>query len=156
MTRVDLGRYDNAGYRPGRSLPWRVAWYVVNAIVFDSWLCPCSGVKRFLLRSFGATVGTGVIIKPRVNIKYPWRLRIGDHVWIGEGAWIDNLDDVDIESHVCISQGGYLLTGNHDYTDPRFRLRTAGIKVRRRGMDRRPCSGLPGRGGWGRRGTIRG
>ena len=58
-----------------------------------SWF-PISGFKRFLLRLFGAKIGKGVVIKPCVNIKYPWKLRIGNYVWIGENVWIDNLDTV--------------------------------------------------------------
>jgi putative colanic acid biosynthesis acetyltransferase WcaF len=57
-----------------------------------------------------------------VNIKHPWRLIIGDHVWIGEGVWLDNLVTVHIESNVCLSQGALVLTGSHDYSDPFFRL----------------------------------
>jgi putative colanic acid biosynthesis acetyltransferase WcaF len=57
-----------------------------------------------------------------VNIKHPWRLVVGDHVWIGEGVWIDNLAKVEIGSNVCISQGALLLTGSHDYTVPAFTL----------------------------------
>ena len=37
---------------------------------------------------FGAKVGVNVTIKPAVNIKYPWRLSIGDNVWIGDKATI--------------------------------------------------------------------
>jgi putative colanic acid biosynthesis acetyltransferase WcaF len=81
------------------------------------------------LRIFGASVGAGVVIKPRVNIKYPWFLEIGDNVWIGEDVWIDNLASVVIGNNVCISQGAYLLTGNHDYKDKYFGLVTAGITV---------------------------
>jgi putative colanic acid biosynthesis acetyltransferase WcaF len=82
-----------------------------------------------LLRLFGATIGRGVVIKPRVNIKYPWNLSIGDHTWIGEQVWLDSLVDIDIGSHVCISQGAYLLTGNHDYGDETFNLVTKPITV---------------------------
>jgi putative colanic acid biosynthesis acetyltransferase WcaF len=117
---VDLSNYDNRGYRPGRGLVVRLLWYVCNAVLFASWLLPMSGPKRRLLRLFGARIGAGVVIKPRVNIKYPWHLRIGKHCWIGEGSWIDNLVDVTTGDNVCISQGAYLLTGNHDYKDPRF------------------------------------
>jgi putative colanic acid biosynthesis acetyltransferase WcaF len=63
-----------------------------------------------------------VCIKPHVHIKYPWKLTIGDHVWIGEQVWIDNLADVKIGNQVCVSQGAYLLTGNHDFKKETFDL----------------------------------
>jgi putative colanic acid biosynthesis acetyltransferase WcaF len=74
------------------------------------------------LRLLGAKVGKGVVIKPDVNIKYPWFLEIGDNVWIGEGAWIDNLAYVRIGNNVCISQEAYILTGNHNYKKDTFDL----------------------------------
>ena len=129
MVSVKLAEFDLRGYRPGASVPKRVLWYLVNALVFHSWILPFCAPKRTLLRWFGARVGVRVVIKPRVNIKNPWRLRVGNDAWIGEGAWIDNLADVTIGSNVCISQDAYLLTGNHDYNDPRFGLITKGIVV---------------------------
>ncbi len=126
---VDLSRYDRGDYDPGRGGIVRALWYVTNALVFASWFVPFSLPKRWLLRRFGARVGQGVVIKPRVNIKYPWRLVLGDHVWLGEGVWIDNLADVEIGDHVCLSQGCYLLTGNHDYVKKGFDLMTSGIVI---------------------------
>lgn len=117
---VDLSRYDRRGYLPGRGRLVRALWYLCNATLFASWLLPLSGPKRRLLRMFGAKIGRGVVIKPRVNIKYPWRLQVGDYCWIGEGTWIDNLVDVTCGHDVCLSQGAYLVTGNHDYKDRRF------------------------------------
>ncbi len=75
-----------------------------------------------MLRLFGARLGQGVIIKPAVNIKYPWLLSVGNHVWIGEQVWIDNLAPVTIGDHACLSQGAMLLTGNHNYQTPTFDL----------------------------------
>jgi putative colanic acid biosynthesis acetyltransferase WcaF len=83
--------------------------------------------KVAILRGFGAKVGKGLIIKPRVTIKYPWKLSLGNHVWIGENVWIDNLDEVTIGNHVCISQGALLLCGNHDYKKFAFNLITKPI-----------------------------
>ncbi len=67
---------------------------------------------------FGARIGEGVIIKPSVNIKYPWFLEIGDHSWIGERAWLDCTAPLKIGKHVVISQGVYLCCGTHDWQDP--------------------------------------
>jgi putative colanic acid biosynthesis acetyltransferase WcaF len=75
-----------------------------------------------LLRLFGAKIGKGVNIKPRVHVKYPWNLNIGEFTWIGEDVWIDNLVKVDIGSNVCLSQGAMLLTGNHNYKKTTFDL----------------------------------
>ncbi len=69
------------------------------------------------------------VIKPKVNIKYPWFLILGDYVWIGEKVWIDNLAQVTIGSNVCISQGALLLCGNHNYKKPSFDLITGKITL---------------------------
>jgi putative colanic acid biosynthesis acetyltransferase WcaF len=124
---VDLSKFNNDHYQPGSR--WkRGSWYIVNAILFDSWI-PFYGIKRFTLRLWGAKIGRGVIIKPKVNIKYPWKLSIGDHTWIGERVWIDNLDQVDIGKNCCLSQGAMLLCGNHRYDLVTFDLFTQPIKI---------------------------
>jgi putative colanic acid biosynthesis acetyltransferase WcaF len=124
---VRLDQYDNAWYSPGKSSLRLLLWYFVNVLFFINPLNPFSGLKVWLLRLFGARLGRGVVIKPGVNIKYPWLLQIGDHAWIGEGVWIDNLTKVTIGSHVCLSQGAMLLTGNHNYKKPTFDLQVAPI-----------------------------
>ena len=80
-----------------------------------------------MLRIFGAEIGEGVVIKPSVNIKYPWKLEVGSHSWIGENVWLDNLAKIKIGHHVCISQGAFLLTGNHNYTKGTFDLMVSEI-----------------------------
>ena len=105
----------------------RFLWYFVNIIFFKSSLFPFNSLKLFLLRIFGCSLGKGVVIKPNVNIKYPWKLSLGNYVWIGEQVWIDNLDNVTIGNHVCISQGAILICGSHDYKKPSFDLITKEI-----------------------------
>ncbi len=122
MIKTTLDQYDNAWYQPGQSALVRLLWYLVNSLIFQSSLFPINSLKIGLLRLFGARVGQGVVIKPSVTIKYPWRLSIGSHVWIGERVWIDNLADVRIDSQVCISQGAMLLTGSHNYKRATFDL----------------------------------
>lgn len=126
--KTDLSKFNNSWYKPGRNALSRLSWYIINAVFIDSYY-PFSSVKIFWLRLFGAQIGNKVIIKPKVNIKYPWKLSIGNHTWIGERVWIDNLDEVKIGNHVCISQGAMLLCGNHDYSKPAFDLITKRIVV---------------------------
>jgi putative colanic acid biosynthesis acetyltransferase WcaF len=128
MKSVDLSTYQNKAYKPG-NLFKRVLWFFVSPVFFQSYLFPFSGVKCAMLRIFGARVGEGVVIKPNVQIKYPWFLSIGAHSWIGEQVWIDNLVPVNMGSNVCISQGAMLLTGNHNYKSPDFDLITAEIHI---------------------------
>jgi putative colanic acid biosynthesis acetyltransferase WcaF len=117
-----LNQFNNQWYSTGASKLKMIVWYYTNCIFFTSRWLPDNGFKVFLLRLFGAKVGIGVVIKPAVNIKYPWRLTIGSNVWIGEEVWIDNLDDVEIGNNVCISQGALLLCGNHNYKKSSFDL----------------------------------
>ncbi|MDX1760964.1 MAG: WcaF family extracellular polysaccharide biosynthesis acetyltransferase [Christiangramia sp.] len=119
--KTDLSSYNNNWYKPGSKLKI-LLWYFINVIFFQNSLNPSSGLKVVLLKLFGARIGEGVVIKPGVNIKYPWKLEIGNHSWIGEKVWIDNLAEVKIDSNVCLSQGAMLLCGNHNYKKPAFDL----------------------------------
>jgi len=126
---VDLSSFDNAWYRPGRGPIVRTAWYFVSLIFFESGWVPLSWPKRKLLRLFGARIGDGLVIKPHVRIKYPWRLVVGDHCWIGQEAWIDNLADVRLGNHVCVSQQVYICTGSHDHRKRAFDLVTRPVEI---------------------------
>ena len=128
LKKVNLSSFSNADFIPG-SKGKIIVWYLINRVFFNSYLLYPSFVKSFLLRLFGAKVGGNVLIKPKVNIKYPWFLEIGDNVWIGEKVWIDNLTLVIIGNNCCLSQGAMLLTGNHNYKKTSFDLLTGTITL---------------------------
>ena len=119
---MHLNTYNNSWYSPGANKFICILWYITNAIIFNSYLMPISSIKVSILRFFGSSIGEGVVIKPKVNIKYPWNLTIGNYVWIGEEVWLDSLATIEIKDNVCISQGAYLLTGNHNYKKASFNL----------------------------------
>ncbi len=125
-----LDQFDNRSFERGVS-PWKEAcWWLVRAFLFSNWLPIPSRFRVAALRLFGAGVGQGVVIRGGVNISFPWRLTIGDHVWIGEGVQILSLAEVVIESHCCISQQAYLCTGSHDFSKPTFDLIVKPITIR--------------------------
>ena len=129
MRSIQLRNYDNSGYQPGRSFVWRLTWLFVGLPLMRCGWLPISSLRIALLRLFGASVGEGVVIHSEVSIKYPWHLIVGNDSWIGERCWIDNLTTVHLGSNVCLSQGAYLCTGNHDWKDPGFGLRTEPINI---------------------------
>lgn len=114
-TRVDLSRFDNADFPKGAGAVKMTLWYFTNALFFLNPCFPFCSVKPGLLRLFGARVGKGVVIHPGVNIKFPWKLTIGDHCWIGQRAWLDNIDKLTLGNNVVISQGGMIIQGSHNY-----------------------------------------
>jgi putative colanic acid biosynthesis acetyltransferase WcaF len=119
---VDLSKYDNAWFNPGRGVLIRLIWIIFNTLFFQNPLNLSSRLKCLLLRMFGAKVGSKVVLKPSINIKYPWHLEIGDNSWIGENAWLDSLALIHIGKNCCISQGAHICTGNHKWDDEAFGL----------------------------------
>jgi putative colanic acid biosynthesis acetyltransferase WcaF len=115
---VDLSLTTNRDYVPGRSFVLRALWVIVEALVLVNPVMTSYRLKRAVLRLFGARIGAAAIIKPGVHVKYPWRLRVGDNCWLGERCWIDNMEDVTLGDNVVVSQGAYICTGNHDWSDP--------------------------------------
>lgn len=129
LKKTDLASFTTETYDKGAGYPMLVLWYFVNVFIVNTSWMPIMSIKIAILRLFGAKIGKGICIKNRVNIKFPWKLVIGDEVWLGEDVWIDNVDNVTIGSNVCISQGALLLTGNHDYTMPEFYCCNAPIVI---------------------------
>jgi putative colanic acid biosynthesis acetyltransferase WcaF len=116
MTKVRLDLFDpKIGLDRGVSMPKEMIWYLIKSLFFLSSIPYPSKFKVFLLRLFGAKIGIGITIKPRVNIHFPWKLIVGDYVWIGEEVFILNFELLTIGNHVCISQRAFLCGGNHDY-----------------------------------------
>jgi putative colanic acid biosynthesis acetyltransferase WcaF len=128
MTQVRNDRFDKrGGLDRGRPLLTEALWYITKCIVFLSPLPYPSCFKRVLLRLFGAQVGRGVVLKPRVNIHFPWKLRVGEFTWIGEEVFILNFETVVIGRHCCVSQRAFLCTGNHDYRQRHMPFRNRSI-----------------------------
>jgi putative colanic acid biosynthesis acetyltransferase WcaF len=128
-TVVDLSVYSPGSFDRGAGALKEGLWLLVSLFLFR--LCPLkfSKLKCVVLHWFGARVGRGVVIKPGTKITFPWKLTLGNHVWLGEECWLLNLAPIQIESDVCISQRAFLCTGNHNYKSPSFELITKPIQV---------------------------
>ncbi len=114
--RINLAQTTNGGYTPGRPI-WVIGlWMLFEFLLLTNPLQISSRVRAWLLRVFGARIGEQVILRPRLRIKYPWRLSVGDRSWLGEGVWIHNQAEVAIGSDTAISQETFITTGSHAFT----------------------------------------
>ena len=114
--------FDKKDYHAGASRFKIYCWYFVSTLFFRSGFMPFSSVLVILLKAFGCKAGNDIRVKPFVTIKYPWKLIIGDHTWIGENCVIENLAEVTLGKNVCLSQASKLITGNHNYKKASFDL----------------------------------
>lgn len=123
-----LATFTGSGYDKGRPFVIQLSWLLVSGLIFTRWWCPAS-LRARLLRLFGAQVGSGTVIRQGVRIHWPWKLTVGDHTWIGEGAYLLNLEPISLGNDVCLSQQALLCTGSHDHREASFDFDNAPIDV---------------------------
>ena len=125
-TRLDL--FDNSDFHPGNVVK-RLLWICFSGLFFQTWIPWPSKLKSTLLRGFGARIGKGLVIKPRVTIKYPWKLRIGDHVGLGRTFGLTTSQKSPSAVTSVFLKGLLLLCGNHNFKTPTFDLITRPITL---------------------------
>jgi len=116
------------GFR-GRPAWFVQFWWIIQSLFFHTSPQFMYGWRRLLLRTFGAQIGKGVLIRPSASVTYPWKLRIGDFSWIGDGVTLYTLGEITIGDNSVVSQHSYLCTGSHDYTQTTFDLYAVPIHI---------------------------
>ncbi|WP_286912212.1 WcaF family extracellular polysaccharide biosynthesis acetyltransferase [Flavobacterium sp. UBA4197] len=106
--------YLPKGFR-GRNAIVVQLWWLIHFFLFRPSPQFMYGWRRFLLRMFGAKIGKKVIIRPSVQVTYPWKVTIGDYSWIGDDVVLYSLGEIFIGTNTIISQKCYICTGSHDY-----------------------------------------
>ncbi len=98
----------------------RALWIIVRTSVFRPSFQNWYGLRRFLLKLFGAKVGRGVRIRSTALIELPWNVELGDDVVIGDHAIVYSIGKITIGRATNISQYSHLCACTHDYTTRRF------------------------------------
>lgn len=111
---IDLTKATAGNFERTRGRFLEALWILVEFLLVSNPLQPSSRVRVAALRKFGARIGANAIMRPRLRVKFPWNLRVGDGCWIGEGVWIHNQGLVEIEDNVVVSQEAFVTTGSHD------------------------------------------
>jgi putative colanic acid biosynthesis acetyltransferase WcaF len=107
----------------------RAVWAIVSATVFRFSPSPLHGWRRFLLRLFGARIGSGARIYPSVRIWAPWSLSMESGSCLGYNVNCYNCGPVILGQSALVSQDTTLCTGTHDYRVTSFPLITRPIVI---------------------------
>lgn len=107
----------------------RGVWNVVYQLLFRFSPIPFHRWRSFLLTLFGAKVGKGVKVYPKVKIWAPWTLDLGEQCGIANGAILYSQGKITIGRRTTVSQGVHLCAGSHDYTKLGFPLITKPIDI---------------------------
>ena len=114
---IDLTQAGAGNFKRTRSRALEALWILVEFLLVSNPLQLSSRIRRSVLRLFGARIGANVIMRPRLRVKFPWNLEVGDNCWIGEGVWIHNQGLVMIEDNAIVSQEAFVTTGSHDINE---------------------------------------
>ena len=125
---LDINSNRSASKYSRKDLFLRVLWGF-GKLAFRLTPRPCFGLRRSILRSFGAKIGDHVNIYPSALIYYPWNLEIRDDSSIGEWALVYNLGKVTIGARTTISQRVHLCAGTHDYKNAAMPLIKPPIEI---------------------------
>jgi putative colanic acid biosynthesis acetyltransferase WcaF len=126
---------NNPFTQPSFSLKNRVMrqlWNMTWVLLFRPSPRPLHRWRACLLRLFGAQLGVNNHFYPAAKIWAPWNLRTQDHVLVGDGTTIYNMDMVQLNSFCIVSQGAHLCGGTHDFNSPNFQLYARPIVIGRR------------------------
>jgi len=107
----------------------RVIWMLVGQpsmrLTFHNWY----GVRRGILRLFGAAIDPTARVRASVRVEQPWNLTIGPNTMVGDHAVLYCLGKVVIGANCSLSQYAHLCAGTHDYTRPDMPLLTLPITL---------------------------
>ncbi|MGA0174289.1 MAG: colanic acid biosynthesis acetyltransferase WcaF [Phycisphaerales bacterium] len=112
-----------------RGQPWRSRLWGVGSLLFRWSPASSHGWRRWLLRRFGASIGSDVRIDPSVQISRPWNLSIGDRTSVQHEAVLDSIGSIRIGADVMVSQYANLCAGDHDYQDLHMDVLAAPIEI---------------------------
>lgn len=110
---IDLSKSRPGNFRT-KPIWFEGIWMLFELLFVTNPLQISSKIRINILRMFGANIEEGVIMRSRVRVRFPWKLKIGKNCWIGEGVWISNKGLVEIGNNVVISQETYITTGSHE------------------------------------------
>ncbi|OGG04354.1 hypothetical protein A2W14_07115 [Candidatus Gottesmanbacteria bacterium RBG_16_37_8] len=90
---------------------------------------PSHLVRIFFYKATGIKIGQGSTIHMRCNFFYPRNIAIGSDTIIGDHAFLDGRDKLEIGNHVDIASQVLIYNSQHDVNSADFHAVTAKVKI---------------------------
>ena len=107
----------------------RLLWQAVWLLLFRPTPPPLHAWRCWLLRCFGARIGTPCFVYNDVEIWAPWNLQMADHSTLGRRVVCYSMARVSLGERAVVSQGVHLCTGSHDHESENFQLFARPIRI---------------------------
>jgi len=125
-----------------RRWAWRAFGRRLFALSFHNWY----GVRRAILRAFGAKITSTSRMRPSCIITHPWNIEMGRESAIGDLAYIDSTERVVIGDYCTVSQHAKVLSAIADVpgSRPLSHLTRGPIRIETDGWVAAEAMVLPG------------
>ena len=92
----------------------RLLWRMFSLFLYKPFSLPMFNSWRiFLLRCFGAHIGSGCVVHASTYIPSPWNLELGSHTALGPNVQL-HIGKTVIGNKVTVSQRTYLCSATHE------------------------------------------
>ena len=108
----------------------QLVWRIVNLTLFRCSPFFCRKFRVFLLRIFGAKIDWSCSVDRKVEIDYPWHLKMGAKSRLTDYTWLQCLAQIEIGQNVCVGRGVQIVTGSHDVSSTTFQLLTDSVCIK--------------------------
>lgn len=115
----------------------RLLWQLVWILLFRPTPPSMHAWRCWLLRRFGARIGSPCYVYSSVEIWAPWLLSMADYSTLAPRVICYSMSSVSLGIRAVVSQGVHLCTGSHDYESENFQLFSRPISI---GADVWVCS----------------
>ena len=124
-----LNTFDKTPLDRGKSRFVELLWLIVSCSIVQSRIPWPSKVRKVCLTLFGAKIGDNFVCRESIYVHFPWKLKIGDCVWLGAGTYLHNLLEITIGSNTSVSHQVFISTGGHDIKSSSFPFKNAPVVI---------------------------
>lgn len=127
MRKKEINQLDVHGFSSRKEQLQYHLWKFIGRYIFKMMIGPVYGLRRWYLRLFGATIGSGTNVSNHAIIVMPSWITIGKNVSVDDYVYFNAKaiigDDVSLSSYVKIISGG------HDVRDKNFTYIHKPVKI---------------------------